>query len=61
MTDETAEGTLAGLPEENVSRDIGPECNLVAADMADRVAGANESSAVGSDTTSVDWERSKLF
>ena len=60
MTDVTDEGTLAGL-EENVSRDIGPECNLVAAEIADRVAGANESSAVGSATTSVDWERSKLL
>ena len=60
MTDVTDEGTLAGL-EENVSRDIGPECNLAAAVIADKVAGANESSAVGSATTSVDWERSKLL
>ena len=60
MTDDTDEGTLAGL-EEKVSRDIGPECNLVAAEIADSVAGANESSAVGSATTSVDWERSKLL
>lgn len=56
MTDDTDEGTL-GVPEENERRDIGPECSLAAAEMADRVAGANESSVVGSATTSVDWER----
>jgi hypothetical protein len=59
MTDATDEGTLAVL-EENVRSDIGPECSLEAAEMADKVAGANESPEVGSATTSVDWERSKL-
>ena len=40
--------------EENVRSEIGPECSLEAADIADRVAGAKESSEVGSEITSVD-------
>jgi hypothetical protein len=53
MTDDTDNGTLTEL-EENVRRDIGPEFNLEAAVMADKVEGAREPSVVGSATTSVD-------
>jgi hypothetical protein len=59
MTVDTDEGTLV-VQEENVRSVIGPECSLDAAEMADKVAGANESPEVGSATTSVDWERNKL-
>jgi len=49
---------MALSPEEKVRREIGPECSLDAAAMAESVDGArDESSALGSAMTRVDSER----
>ena len=56
ITDDTDEGTLK-LPDENVRREIGPECNLDAAVMAESVAGERADPSIGSATTSVDCAR----
>jgi len=45
---------------ENVRREIGPECSLVAAVMAESVEGAREESDVGSATTSVELARREV-
>ena len=56
MTDDTADGTPTSL-DEKVSRDIGPECNLDAAAIAESVDGARaDSSLEGSAITNVELE-----
>ena len=56
MTDDTAYGTPTSL-DEKVSRDIGQECNLDAADIAESVDGARaDLSLEGSAITKVDSE-----
>jgi hypothetical protein len=57
ITDDTVDGTPT-LPDENVSREIGPECSFDAAVMAESVDGARaDPSLVSSATTRVDCER----
>lgn len=56
ITDDTDEGTPT-LPDENVRREIGPECSLDAAVMAESVDGERADPSVGSATTSVDCAR----